>query len=261
MAFAKQLSEQPLKFAPPRADGEVKGDVKGDILGAAKPDAKLRKTPAKPLPFRLRKLHKARAKDAAADDARVRKIGLGGGALTPTIPLHHALAMEPEALLDATWPTYRVRVFFDSRHTFTAQQAKDPVLVPMPSFGLRLNHEGSLYGFTHALEAANGVVLEPVANAPNWFKVKVPSEGSFKVKTTVAALEEPKPGGGGEECEPPGPPQPCPTCQEVEHGRCHCRVVGMPKTGGAALLGLAFLTFAVSLRRRGARSRASQSRC
>lgn len=274
MAFSKALSEQPLRFAPPRLDEPPKpgaavpgpavpgpavpGPAPGVVQPGApqpgvappSPKAVVKPKPKRPLPLRMRKLHEARAKHAALDEGRVREIGLRGGSLTPTIPLHHALAMAPEALLDATWPTYRVRVFFDSRSTFTAQQVKDPVLVPMPSFGLRLNHEGSLYGFTHQLEADNGVKLEPVPNAPNWFKVTVPSEGSFKVKTTVVAHEEAKGGPGGEECKPGTTNPPCPTCPEVEHGRCHCRVVGVSRARGAELGGLALLAFAGLLRRR-----------
>src|SRR5690606_20677430 len=59
--------------------------------------------------------------------------------------LHHVLAMSTEQFLDAAWPTYRIRVYYDSGRTFTANKERDPVLVPMVPFGLRLEHDGPLY--------------------------------------------------------------------------------------------------------------------
>ena len=161
------------------------------------------------------------------------------------LPVSNVLAMGSDQLLDAVWPTYRIRVYYDSGKTFTTKGVKRPVLVPMVPFGYRLNHDGPFFGITHQIQGS-GVELVPAGG--NWFKVRIVSEGSVKVKTKISAEERPKSGGPG----------PCPTCTDcpdckVGHGgHCHCRMVqaGSPRDLALGLGGLFVLAVGAAVRRR-----------
>jgi hypothetical protein len=158
------------------------------------------------------------------------------------LPVRNALAMSSDQLLDAVWPTYRVRVYFDSGKTFTEHGHSNKVLVPMTPFGLRLEHAGALYGFKRAFSGLNGAVLTQINE--HWFKIHMKSESSIKGLTQIAAVEQ-LPG------VPPvhsGPPPVHPG----DHG-CGCRVV-QPGSGDLGWLAAAFclsmLTFARRRRNR-----------
>ena len=153
--------------------------------------------------------------------------------------------LSPEQALSTAWPMYKVYVYYDTGETTTIVGKQHKLLQPMVPFGFYLSHDGPLYGFTHAL-AAEGVTLERVAD--NFFKVLVPSEGSFKAKVTVSAEEKPVKG-----------PAPCPPCKDCKHGICDCRLVGAPgvRGSGYAWLG-ALLAGTLLLRRQRRRSGAGR---
>jgi MYXO-CTERM domain-containing protein len=153
----------------------------------------------------------------------------------------NVLAMGKEQLLDAVWPTYRVRVYVDSGKTFVANGKTNRVLVPMAPFGYHFSHDGLLYGFTKALAGTPGAVVQQLG--ADWFRIHVQSEGSARVRTQVTAVET-LAGQGGEVCPH------CPKCPPVDHGRCDCRLVGSG-SGGEGYLAAAFgLALAAVLRRR-----------
>lgn len=168
------------------------------------------------------------------------------------LPLRHTLAMSSDQLLDAVWPTYRVRVYYDSGKTFTANKQKDRVLVPMVPFGFRLNHRGPLYGFTTQLTGAD--TAQPKSVGGNWHQLNVKGEGDAKITTALTAEEHVVSTTTCPECPPPAP---CPTPPPVGPCRCNCRVVG-PASGGLAALGGALLVgTGLFLRRRGKRRKAA----
>jgi hypothetical protein len=159
------------------------------------------------------------AKDRQA--ALAAQVGLAERIATSTqtfkngLPVRSVLAMGRDQLLDAVWPTYRVRVYFDSGKTHTIGTKTNKVLVPMVPFGYRFTHDGSLYGFSHALAVMPGIDAQDLGSG--WFKLRLKSEGNAKVSTKVTAEESPKPTTGtGQQpiCPPP-----------VKHGHCHCRLV------------------------------------
>ncbi len=196
---------------------------------------------------------KVRAEQAKRDDAVVERIGRSNERLAAGVLTHHALAMDPEQLLDAVWPTYRVRVFFDDGRTFTENGNKDRVLIPMPPFGFRFQHEGPLFGFTDALAAQTGVNLEPLKNAPDWYQVVIPSEGNIKVTTMITAEEEARrpPAGPSDPGEAPEAPQETSgEVPKVPPTRCSCRVVGQRTSGALWWLGVTSLGLLWVCRRR-----------
>jgi hypothetical protein len=161
--------------------------------------------------------------------------------------------LTPEQALSTAWPIYKVYVYYDTGKTTTIKKNTRKLLQPMVPFGFYLNHDGALYGFTHALEG-EGFKLEQVAE--NFYRVGVVNEGSFRAGVTISAEEKPK-GKPPDGTPPDGPPCPPP----VQHGRCNCRVVGAP---GAAYGGYALLTAVLGLgfwvRRRARRTRRARGR-
>lgn len=171
-----------------------------------------------------------------ANNIATSKLKLSNG-----LPVSNVLAMGKEQLLDAVWPTYRVRVYVDSGKTFVANGKTNRVLVPMAPFGYHFSHDGLLYGFTKALAGTPGAVVQQLG--ADWFRIHVQSEGSARVRTQVTAVET-LAGQGGEVCPH------CPKCPPVDHGRCDCRLVGAG-SGGEGYLAAAFgLALAAVLRRR-----------
>ena len=233
MAQARQFAEHPISV--PQEPRRVPG--KAPIAGKL-PQPKGAVAPPAPAPQPQPK--------ASAQQELAARIANSSATFSNGLPLRHVLAMGGDQLLDAIWPTYRIRVYYDSGKTFTTKGVKRPVLVPMVPFGYRLNHDGPFFGITHALEGMRGVELVPAGG--NWFKVRIASEGSVEVKTRISAEERPKSGGTG----------PCPTCNpcpecKVEHGKtCHCRFVGAGTRGylGLELAGFLAVIAAWGMRRK-----------
>jgi hypothetical protein len=236
MAQARQFAEHPISV--PQEPRRVPGKPPGPGKPGQPKDAKGAVVPPPPPP------PQAQGKLSAQQELAAR-IAQSPATFSNGLPVRSALAMSSDQLLDAVWPTYRIRVYYDSGKTFTTKGVKRPVLVPMVPFGYRLNHDGPFFGITHALQGS-GVELVPAGG--NWFKVRVVSEGAVKVNTKISAEERPKSGGLG----------PCPTCNpcpdcKVEHGKnCHCRVVAPGSTAGLALAlgGFSAVLLGAALRRR-----------
>jgi MYXO-CTERM domain-containing protein len=218
----------------------------------AVPRAPRKRAVARPVSRAAAKAAAVVSANAAALSARIAR---SNERLANGLPLRNALAMTSDQLLDAVWPTYRVRVYYDSGRTFTVKGKKNRVLIPMVPFGFRLNHQGALYGFTTQLASTDRAQLKSAGG--NWYKLSLPSEGAVKVSTALAAQEKPVTPGAG----PCPAPQPCPQCPPpVRPGRCNCRVVG-PTTGGlAALAGALLVGGAFLLRRRSKRRKAQRER-
>jgi len=222
MALARRFAENPVHVptvpgAPPPRGGDQK-------RVAARAAAVLPKD-------RLAALQAQQAAQIGVAD----RIASSNATFKNGLPVRSVLAMGRDQLLDAIWPTYRVRVYFDSGKTHTIGAKTNRVLVPMVPFGYRFTHDGSLYGFTHALTAVPGVESQDLGSG--WFKLRLKSEGNAKLTTRITAEEQPKPGTGVGGHEPPVCPPP------VAHGHCHCRMVGTP--GGAG--GLSYGVSAVAL--------------
>ncbi|MEO7032663.1 MAG: hypothetical protein ABI548_02445 [Polyangiaceae bacterium] len=164
------------------------------------------------------------------------------------LPINNTLAMTTEQALDAVWPTYRIRAYFDSGKTFTEHGHTSKALIPMSPFGLRLTHAGSLYGFTHALTGVGGVVLTQIND--HWFKIHMKDESVVKVSARIAAVETLAPAtpppSASASAQPPTPPVPPGPAPQPPPPGCGCRVV-QPTNGDlgwlVAALGLGVITF------------------
>lgn len=146
-------------------------------------------------------------KAAAVAAARAKQVAsrIGGGPLNRySVPV-----MSPEQALSDVWPTYKVRVYYDTGKTTKNDDGEvRRILSPMTPFGFYLTHQGPLYGFTHKLEGLAGAQLDQVA--PNIYKVRVPNEGSVRVQTTITAEEKPIEPGSDCKCQ-------CKDCAPREH--------------------------------------------
>ena len=102
--------------------------------------------------------------------------------------------MAPEKLLETIYPTYTVRVYYDTGKTTVHKEGEkkveSKVLLPMVPFGLYLNHEGTFFGFLSDLVAKDGAQLEKT-DKEDWFKLKIPNEGQATLVTKVSAEEKP----------------------------------------------------------------------
>lgn len=267
LAFARRFAENP-PFVPTRPGRPNRVGEAGNKQGqrAAQGTKAAGKTPAPKLAAASKPI-KASGKatqvkagasaQAAAVNIQVSPtVELANGIATSTLklsnglPVSNVLAMGQEQLLDAVWPTYRVRVYVDTGKTFVANGRTNRVLVQMAPFGYHFSHDGLLYGFTKAFVGAPGVVVDQIS--ADWFRIHMRSEGSAHVHTQVTAVETlPGHGGGGAGCPT------CPKCPPVDHGHCDCRLVGA-ESGGEGYLASAFaLAFVAVLRRRRKRDRAS----
>jgi MYXO-CTERM domain-containing protein len=133
--------------------------------------------------------------------------------------------------LTTAWPTYMVHVYYDTGKTSELDGETLKVLEPMVPFGYYLEHDGPLYGFTHRITGLDGVELEELE--PNFYRVRIPSEGKIRVENSITAEEEPK----KDRERPP------PVDRKIH---CNCRIVGSPAQHApapllVALLGLAWL--------------------
>lgn len=187
-----------------------------------------------------------RTKAAAAHSKSVLALALDNTPLARGVEKHEALAMTDDQLLDAVWPTYRVRPYYVKGREPGAEGELRTVLVPMPSFGLRLAHDGPLYGFTYTLKDESNKVMAPINGTSNWYKLTIPNEGRRNVRLGVVAEEEPK-----QSAEPSPPPitQP-PSLGTKGCGRC---TVGDRGSDWPGVLGLALLSAAFARRRFGKR--------
>lgn len=230
LALARQIAETP--FQVPTKPGVRVDNPLGKIAGV-KAQAK---APAKPAAA------KAAVAPAAAVDvpSPAARLAQSTQKFANGLRVSSAFTMDRNQLLDAVWPTYRIRPYIDTGKTVVTRGAAHRLLEPMVPFGYRLDHDGALYGFSHALE---GLGANLVFVAPNWYKVVIPSEAAIHVQTTITAQEKPL------------SPENCPTCPScptpVEHGHCNCRFVGADEHGLPLTLGaLAALGMAAVVRRR-----------
>ncbi len=107
--------------------------------------------------------------------------------------------------LDDTNPTIRYHTYHETGVTVTHRNGEEyQVLRPGTAFGYFVEHEGSLLGWSDELQ---GDEVERITD--NFYRLKVPEEGTVQVVTVVEAREEggDRPGVGGDR---PGPqPQGC----------------------------------------------------
>jgi hypothetical protein len=89
-----------------------------------------------------------------------------------------------EQLIQMGQPTYEVHVYHDTGKGAAGRQ----LLEPQVPFGYFMQHQGTFRGWAHGLEGM-GVTLQELA--PNFYKVKVPNNGSVVVKTSIEAVEKP----------------------------------------------------------------------
>jgi MYXO-CTERM domain-containing protein len=234
MQFAKAISEQTFTFEQhipkPVLDGSLKKPrtTKTDDYRAANEFAA------------------TQSKLAAVQAKSVGALAVDNTPLVRGVEKHEALAMTEDQLLDAVWPTYRIRPYYVKSRERGAEGEERTVLVPMPSFGLRFTHDRDLYGFNYTLKDEANKVMAPITGTSNWYKLTIPNEGRRNVRLGVVAEEEPK-----LSVEPPTilPPTAPPTVGTKGCGKC---AVGASSSPWAALVGLA-LVGAGSLRRRGRR--------
>ncbi len=193
MEFSKRISETPVvidsyqpkvgSLPPPRKPGTVDGPQR--LKGEPKDKRRGGKDDYGGLAHAETQVAKAHAKTVAA-------LALDNTQLVRGVEKHEALAMTEDQLLDAVWPTYRVRAFYVRGRELGPDGIERTLLVPMPSFGLRLNHQGPLYGFGYTLKDENNQVIAPINGTSNWFKLTIPNEGRRNVRLGVVAEEAPK---------------------------------------------------------------------
>ena len=101
--------------------------------------------------------------------------------LDPDVAGMYARGRMSADALEARMPTYRVHVFHD---TGVVAPEGARVLMPAPSFGYYLYHQGPFYGWRDELTAAGLVSL-----GGNLYKVHVDTDDSAKVKVHVESVE------------------------------------------------------------------------
>lgn len=155
----------------------------------------------------------------------------------PQIGLFDTPVLTADQALTTAWPTYMVRVYFDTGNTSKLDGEELKVIEPMVPFGYYLEHAGPLYGFSHSIEGLDGAVLEQLE--PNFYRVHIESEGKIRLRNTITAEEEPK--------------DPCASCPPPvdKKAHCNCRLVGAATHTGLEAL-LLLLIGAGALRRRSA---------
>lgn len=115
-------------------------------------------------------------------------------------PIHHTSnssherrATNPKNLtpfqrLSRVWPTYDVRVYYDTGSTVTIDRVIHRQLQPMFPFTYFLSHDELSYGFAHRFE---GVDVELEELRPNFFRTKIASEGKITVSTSIHSRSTP----------------------------------------------------------------------
>jgi hypothetical protein len=84
------------------------------------------------------------------------------------------------AQVEQLMPTYIVYVWTDSGRTIPTPTGPSKVLIPQPSYGLFLAHDGALDGWKHDLVAAGAVLI-----GPNFYRVSAPNDSTFTATTTI----------------------------------------------------------------------------
>jgi hypothetical protein len=229
MAEARRYAENPppVPALPGRdkpADKKEPRPGEKPAKPAARPDLKLQPLPA-PQP----------APEPVAAPGQGQKFP------NPSVDVLDVPVMTPTQALESVWPTYKIYPYVDIGRTTTIEGTVYKEVDPMVPFGYYLEHDGPLFGFSHALRGLNGAVITEVA--PNLYKVTIVNEGAVEVSTKITAEEAPK---GGTT-----PPQ-CPACPPKGH-RCQCDVPGAP-VGGSGWLAALLAAASVVLRRKNRKS-------
>jgi opacity protein-like surface antigen len=86
-----------------------------------------------------------------------------------------------------TKPMLVVHGYYDTGKKIKINGVLRPILRPMTSFGYFINHEGDLEGWKNSLKGAG--LINPVPNAPNWYKIAVSNNGTAKITTTIKTIE------------------------------------------------------------------------
>ncbi|MGZ8157275.1 MAG: hypothetical protein ACXWT1_04520 [Methylobacter sp.] len=81
-------------------------------------------------------------------------------------------------------PTYIVRGYYDTGLKINIDGKEHPVLESMVAFGYFSQHEGALYGWKHKLEGAEKI-------GKDFYRLRVPNNGTEKITNTVETLEQP----------------------------------------------------------------------
>jgi MYXO-CTERM domain-containing protein len=167
-----------------------------------------------------------------------------------SVSMSSTLSMSATQILDAVWPTYRIRPYYDTGRTVTNKGVASKVLAPMATFGFRMSHDGSFYGFVHELTAANpGVEVKKISDY--WYVVHFKNESMpLRLRTKISAEERPV--AGGPDHGPSAPP--CPECPVKPRG-CGCELAGSTPRTGITLTGIVVLVVGLGLRRRRNRAR------
>jgi hypothetical protein len=101
-----------------------------------------------------------------------------------------------EEELDQLFPTFRIHVYHDTGERVDRPDGTErPVLKEQSSFGVYAYHEGGLEGWASSIQGAQRI-------EDNLYLIKVPHDGSAKVKVSVQAVQE------GEDRLPEDPIQP-----------------------------------------------------
>jgi MYXO-CTERM domain-containing protein len=101
-----------------------------------------------------------------------------------------------EQQLESVWPTWKVFAYWDTGKREKIDDIEVKKLQPMYPFGLYLDHEGTHYGFTNALDGLDGVVVDRLNSFQ--YRLTVESEGTAALGVKLSAEERPvEPGGGG----------------------------------------------------------------
>ncbi len=153
------------------------------------------------------------------------------------------LDLTVEQALASVWPTYDVRVYYDTGSVVEIEGEKVRHFKAMYPFTYYFSHQGPLYGFTHELK---GATLKQIRD--NVYYLSIQNEGAAQVTTSVEAHEEPK-------GETPGEPGNCPTCPSQppptpKPCTCNCRLPGGTETSSWPLLAAGLLGLGWMLRRR-----------
>jgi hypothetical protein len=88
--------------------------------------------------------------------------------------------------LSGFFPTYEVYVYHATGRSRTVNGKQVPIVEPQIPFGYFVEHKGDLTGWGASIEGV-GTTLEYLS--PNWYRVKVPDNGSITVRTKVCTFE------------------------------------------------------------------------
>ncbi|MFT3925169.1 MAG: hypothetical protein QM778_21715 [Myxococcales bacterium] len=106
-------------------------------------------------------------------------------------------SMTPGQKLRSAFPNYEVYPYYDSGRVRTINGKKTAILIPMPSFGLYLTHEGDFFGYNSDIEEetapASGTTpakTKPITRVgPDFYKISVPSEGSTRLHVKLSTQD------------------------------------------------------------------------